>query len=185
MTRIVAGSAKGRRLAVPPRVTRPTSDRAREAMYSSLAGMIDIEGIRVLDLFAGTGAVGLEALSRGAAAVCFVESDRAVCDVLRRNVDAVALPGAEIHRRPAAAYLVGSGADEPFDLVFADPPYAFGDEPLGVLLTTLATPRWLADSAVVVVERSIRGGEPHWPEAIEAIKQRRYGEGVLWYGRRR
>jgi 16S rRNA (guanine966-N2)-methyltransferase len=185
VTRIVAGSAKGRRLAVPPRGTRPTSDRAREAMFSSLAGLVELEGRRVLDLFAGTGAVGLEALSRGAAAVCFVESDRAVCEILRRNVDAVALPGAEIHRRPAAAYLVGSGADEPFDLVFADPPYAFADEPLAVLLTTLATPRWLAESAVVVVERSVRGREPSWPEAIEPIKHKRYGEGVLWYGRRR
>lgn len=185
MMRIVGGSAKGRRLAVPPRGTRPTSDRAREAMFSSLAGLVDLEGCRVLDLFAGTGAVGLEALSRGAAAVCFVESDRAACEILRRNVDAVALPGAQIHRRPAAAYLVGSGADEPFDLVFADPPYAFGDQQLGVLLATLATPHWLAESAIVVVERSARGGEPAWPEAIEAIKQKRYGEGVLWYGRRR
>jgi 16S rRNA (guanine966-N2)-methyltransferase len=185
MTRIVAGSAKGRRLVVPQRGTRPTSDRAREAMFSSLAGLVDLEGIRVLDLFAGTGAVGLEALSRGAAAVCFVESDRAVCEILRRNVEAVGLPGAEIHRRPAAAYLVGAGADEPFGLVFADPPYAFGDEPLSVLLTALATPRWLADSAIVVVERSARGGEPRWPESIETIKHKRYGEGVLWYGRRR
>jgi 16S rRNA (guanine966-N2)-methyltransferase len=185
MTRIVAGSAKGRRLAVPQRGTRPTSDRAREAMFSSLAALVDLEGIRVLDLFAGTGAVGLEALSRGAAAVCFVESDRAACEILRRNVDAVGLPGAEIHRRPAAAYLVGAGADEPFDLVFADPPYAFGDEALGVLLTSLATPRWLADSAIVVVERSARGSAPQWPESIETIKQKRYGEGVLWYGRRR
>jgi 16S rRNA (guanine966-N2)-methyltransferase len=185
MTRIVGGAAKGRRLTVPPRGTRPTSDRAREAMFNSLAGLFDIEGIRVLDLFAGTGAVGLEALSRGAAAVCFVESDRAAREVLRRNIDAVALPGAEIQRSPAAAYLVGSGADEPYDLVFADPPYAFGDQQLGVLLATLATPQWLAESAIVVVERSARGSEPSWPAAIEAIKHKRYGEGVLWYGRRR
>lgn len=185
MTRIVAGAAKGRRLAVPPRGTRPTSDRAREAMFSSLAGLVDLEGLRVLDLFAGTGAVGLEALSRGAAAVCFVESDPAVCAVLRRNVDTVGLPGAEIHRRQAAAYLVGADADEPFGLVFADPPYAFGDEPLSLLLASLANPRWLADCAVVVVERSARGSEPQWPEGIEAIKQKRYGEGALWYGRRR
>ncbi|MDQ2748036.1 MAG: 16S rRNA (guanine(966)-N(2))-methyltransferase RsmD [Actinomycetota bacterium] len=185
MTRIVAGKAKGRRLAVPPRGTRPTSDRAREALFSSLAGLIDLDGSRVLDLFAGTGAVGLEALSRGASAVSFVESDRAVCEILRRNVDTVALPGAEINRRPAAAYLVGAGADEPFDLVFADPPYAFGDEPLAVLLSTLSTPQWLAESAVVVVERSARGSEPNWPESIETVKQKRYGEGMLWYGRRR
>lgn len=184
MSRIVGGAAKGRRLAVPPRGTRPTSDRAREALFNSLAGLIDIDGARVLDLFAGTGAVGLEALSRGAASACFVESDRAACEVLRRNVESVGLPGAEVHRHQAAAYLVGAGADEPFDLVFADPPYAFGEQPLAVLLSTLTTPRWLAVTAIIVVERSARGPEPHWPEAIESVKQKRYGEGVLWYGRR-
>ncbi|MFN2518094.1 MAG: 16S rRNA (guanine(966)-N(2))-methyltransferase RsmD [Jatrophihabitantaceae bacterium] len=185
MTRIVGGIAKGRRLAVPPRGTRPTSDRAREAMFSSLAGLVDLEGARVLDLFAGTGAVGLEALSRGATAVYFVESDRTACEILHHNADTVGLPGVEIHRRPAAAYLVGAGADEPFDLVFADPPYAFGEQQLGVLLTTLSAPRWLAESAIVVVERPARGSEPRWPDSIEALKQKRYGEGVLWYGRRR
>lgn len=185
MTRIVGGSAKGRRLAVPPRGTRPTSDRAREALFNSLAGLLDIDGSRVLDLFAGTGAVGLEALSRGAAVASFVESDRAAYEILRHNVETVGLPGTEIHRRQAAAYLVGAGSDEPFDLVFADPPYAFGESQLGALLTTLAASRWLADGAVVVVERSARGPEPQWPDDIEAIKHKRYGEGVLWYGRRR
>lgn len=185
MTRIVGGAAKGRRLAVPPHGTRPTSDRAREALFSSLAGQLDIVGARVLDLFAGTGAVGLEALSRGAAAAWFVESDRAACEILRHNVEAVAIAGAQIHRCPAAAYLVGAGADNPFDLVFADPPYSFGAAPLGALLSALAAPRWLSDGAVVVVERSARGPEPLWPDAIEPVKQKRYGEGVLWYGRRR
>lgn len=193
MTRVVGGAAKGRRLAVPPSGTRPTSGRAREALFSSLAGLFEVGGTRVLDLFAGTGAVGLEALSRGAVAACFVESDRTACEILRRNVDAVGLAGAEIHRRPAAAYLtqhrapdsVGAGENAPFDLVFLDPPYAYDEQQLGELLTVLAEPRWLADSAIVVVERSARGPEPQWPDAIEAIKQKRYGEGVLWYGRRR
>jgi 16S rRNA (guanine966-N2)-methyltransferase len=185
MMRIVGGVAKGRRLAVPARGTRPTSDRAREAMFSSLAGLIEVDGARMLDLFAGSGAVGLEALSRGAASVTFVESDRAACEILRHNIEAVGLDGAQLHRRPAATYLVAGGADQPFDLVFADPPYAFGEQQLGVLLTTLAEPQWLAEHAVVVVERSARGPEPLWPEAIESMKQKRYGEGVLWYGRRR
>jgi 16S rRNA (guanine966-N2)-methyltransferase len=184
MTRIVGGVAKGRRLAVPPRGTRPTSDRAREALFSSLSGLLDMDRARVLDLFAGTGAVGLESLSRGAAGVDFVESDRAACEILRHNVEAVGIDRAEIHRRPAAAYLVGAGADEPFDLVFADPPYAFGEQQLGVLLQTLVDAGWLAEHAVVVVERSARGPEPRWPGVIEPIKQKRYGEGVLWYGRR-
>jgi len=185
VTRIVGGVAKGRRLAVPARGTRPTSDRAREALFNSLGGLLDVQGARVLDLFAGSGAVGLEALSRGAAAVTFVESDRGACEVLRHNIETVGLPGTDLHRRQAATFLVAGGADEPFDLVFADPPYAFGEQPLGVLLGILAEPPWLSSDAVVVVERSARGPEPQWPEGIEAVKQKRYGEGVLWYGRRR
>ena len=185
MTRIVGGVAKGRRLGVPARGTRPTSDRAREALFNSLAGLLDVDGARVLDLFAGSGAVGLEALSRGAASVTFVESDRGACEVLRHNIETVGLPGADLHRRPAATYLVAGGADEPFDLVFADPPYALGEPQLAALLGMLAEPGWLASGAVIVVERSARGPEPQWPDTIESIKQKRYGEGVLWYGRRR
>ncbi len=183
MTRIVAGAAKGRRLAVPARGTRPTSERAREALFNSLRGLIDVEGARVLDLFAGTGAIGLEALSRGAACACFVESDRAACEIIKRNVGAVGLPGAEVHRVLAASYLVGRSPDDPFDLVFADPPYAYRDAHLSVLLTSLARGGWLAEDALVVVERPVRGRDPEWPAGITALRQRRYGEGVLWYGR--
>jgi 16S rRNA (guanine966-N2)-methyltransferase len=184
MTRIVGGIAKGRRLSVPVRGTRPTSERAREALFNSLSGLLELDGARVLDLFAGTGAVGLEALSRGAAAATFVEADRLAWETLRRNVAAVGLPGADVHRRPAAAYLIGAGTDEPFDLVFADPPYAFDEQHLASLLTSLIVPGWLEPGAIIVVERSARSVEPGWPSEIEAIKQKRYGEGVLWYGRR-
>lgn len=183
--RIVAGLAKGRRLAPPAEGTRPTSDRAREALFNSLAALLEIEGARVLDLFAGTGAVGLEALSRGAITAVLVDSGRAAADVLRRNVDAVGLPGAVIHRKPAASYLAGTAADGPFDVVFADPPYALEDEPLADLLAALGTDDWLAADAIVVVERSARRTEPSWPEMIEPLRDRRYGEGALWYGRRR
>lgn len=183
--RIVAGAAKGRRLATPAGVTRPTSDRAREALFNSLATMLDLEGARVLDLYAGTGAVGLEAMSRGAAAAVLVESDRAAGEVLRRNVDAVGLPGVTIVRRPVAAFLAGA-PDAPFDVVFADPPYALDDAGLGDVLAALGSPGWLAEAAVVVVERSARSAAPPWPEAfITPVRERRYGEGVLWYGRRR
>jgi 16S rRNA (guanine966-N2)-methyltransferase len=185
VTRIVGGAAKGRRLAVPPRGTRPTSDRAREALFNSLGGLLEIEGARVMDLFAGSGAVGLEALSRGAAVVSLVESDRAACEIARRNIEAVGLDGAELHRRRAGAYLVGAGADVPYDLVFADPPYAFVEDHLAALLVSLTDGKWLADDAIVVVERSAYGLEPAWPDALEPVKSRRYGEGVLWYGRRR
>ena len=181
--RIVAGQAKGRRLAGPADGTRPTSDRAREALFNSLTALLDLDGARVLDLFAGTGAVGLEALSRGAAEAVLVESHRVAADVLRRNADAVGLPGARIVHRPVAAYL-NTPADAPFDLVFADPPYAFSDDDLAVVLAQLATTNRLADGAVLVVERATGSPEPRWPDRVTSVQHRRYGAGVLWYGRR-
>ena len=184
MTRIVAGVAKGRQLAVPARGTRPTSDRAREALFSTLTTMVDLEGAQVLDLYAGTGAVGLEALSRGAQHVTFVESDRVAAATLQRNVAAVALPGATVVRRRVEGYLAGQ-SDGPFDLVFADPPYALDEAALARVLSALAAPGWLAPDAVVVVERAARGSKPRWPNVIQTTGQKRYGEGSLWYGRRR
>jgi 16S rRNA (guanine966-N2)-methyltransferase len=185
MTRIVGGAAKGRHLAVPPHGTRPTSDRAREALFNTLVGLVDLEGARMLDLFAGTGAVGLEALSRGAVHVTFVESDRKVATVLAGNIATVGLPGAVLLRCSVESFLLATGTEAPFELVYADPPYAVADSAIAALLNSLAQPRWLAPDAVVVVERSSRGTEPRWPDVIEPIKQKRYGEGVLWYGRRR
>jgi 16S rRNA (guanine966-N2)-methyltransferase len=186
MTRIIAGAARGRRLAVPPAGTRPTSERAREALFNSLRSLCDLDGARVLDLFAGSGAVGLEALSRGAAEVTFVESDRRAGEVLRRNIDTVGLSGAVLLRRPVAAVLAAPPAppEQPFDLVFADPPYALADGPLAALLTPLAE-GWLAAGAVVVVERAARGTPPPWPAGVIPVMNRRYGEGILWYGRAR
>jgi 16S rRNA (guanine966-N2)-methyltransferase len=184
MTRIVGGLAKGRRIAVPPKVTRPTSDRAREALFSSLASRVGVEGVRFLDLFAGSGAVGLEALSRGAAAVTFVESDQAACQVLRANVAAVGLPGAQVLHRDAAAYLADDASlGAPFDIVFADPPYGFEEDRVAELLQLLAQ-RWFAAGALVVIERSARSAAPRWPDAVEEVQRRRYGAGTLWYGRR-
>jgi 16S rRNA (guanine966-N2)-methyltransferase len=183
MTRIVGGAAKGRRLGVPNRGTRPTSERAREALFNSLRAHLDIDGARVLDLFAGTGAVGLEALSRGATQVVLVDSDRVAGEVIARNINAVALPGATLVRRPAANYLAGP-PPAAFDLVFADPPYECGDEQVADLLVALTVPGWLADDAMVVIERGARSAEPRWPAGIALVTQRRYGEGQLWYGRR-
>ena len=184
MTRIVAGLAKGRPLAVPDRGTRPTSDRAREALFNTLAGLVDLDGARVLDLYAGTGAVGLEALSRGAAHVTFVESDRTAAATVQRNVDAVGLPGAVVVRTTVEAYL-GAAAEAPVDFAYVDPPYALDEDTLAGVLAALAEPGRLAPGGVVVVERSARGAEPRWPSVIESVKQKRYGEGLLWYGQRR
>ncbi|MBE7188767.1 16S rRNA (guanine(966)-N(2))-methyltransferase RsmD [Jatrophihabitans endophyticus] len=182
--RIVAGLAKGRRLSSPAAGTRPTSDRAREAMFNTLASTIRLDGARVLDLFAGTGAVGLEALSRGAAEAVFVEKNRAALDVLRRNVDAVGLPGAVIDPRHVSLVL-GGGTDAPFDLVFADPPYADSDASVEQLLLALCVEGWLAPDGVVVLERSARTpvGDP--VASLTPVAEKRYGDSLLWYGRRR
>jgi 16S rRNA (guanine966-N2)-methyltransferase len=183
--RIVGGAAKGRRLTAPARGTRPTSDRAREALFNSLAASLRLDGARMLDLFAGTGAVGLEALSRGASEAVFVESKRAALDVLRRNITTVDLPGARIIARPVSTYLADA-PQQPFDLVFADPPYDLDDMKVIGMLAQLSAPGWLAPDAFVVVERSARGGAPAWAgDSITSVRERRYGDSVLWYGRRR
>ena len=184
MTRIVGGVARGRRLQVPPRGTRPTSDRAREALFNTLGTELDLPSARVLDLFAGSGAVGLEALSRGAVAVVFVESDRRSAAVVQSNIDTVALPGATVHRCTTETYLAAVGAEQAFDLVFADPPYQWPTASVSSMLDALSRDGWLTSGAIVVLERSWRDPGPNWPPEIKAIKQRRYGEGCLWYGRR-
>ncbi|MCW2491036.1 MAG: rRNA (guanine966-N2)-methyltransferase [Pseudonocardiales bacterium] len=184
MTRIVGGTARGRRIAVPPRGTRPTSERAREALFNTLSTELDLVGARALDLFAGSGAVGIEALSRGAEVAVFVESDHRAAAILQENLNAVRLSGAVLYRCSAETYLAAVGADDPFDFVFLDPPYAVPPGVVARLLETLADERWLVEGAVVVVERSWRDPQPEWPSEIKAMKQRRYGEGSLWYGRR-
>lgn len=186
MTRLVGGVAGGRSLTVPVKGTRPTSDRARAALFSSLETLIELSGARVLDLFAGTGAVGLEAASRGAASVTLVDSGRDAVNALRRNVEAVGLPGVIVRSQSVESFIAGGspGSHETFDVVFADPPYAYPDDDLARLLESLVTgDDWLAPDAVVVVERSKRGAPPAWPDVIQPIKDKRYGESVLWYGR--
>lgn len=174
VTRIVAGVAGGRRLAVPPKGTRPTADRVREALFSALEAAVDLDGARVLDLYAGSGALGFEALSRGAALVTLVEHDRTAVAVLRRNAETVALPGVDIRASRVDRVLV-SPPTAPYDLVFADPPYALDDDELAGVLTAL-TVGWLSPDATVVVERSTRSGDPRWPSALAPTRSRRYGE---------
>lgn len=176
MTRIVAGQARGRRLAVPDGA-RPTGDRAREGLFSSLATLTDLEGARVLDLYAGTGALGLEALSRGAASVVLVDHDGGAAGVLRRNAEAVGLPGAEVVHAPVDRWLAGPAAAYGlFDVVFLDPPYAQTGLPLPALRPLLD------EDAVVVVERSSRDAPLVWPDGYEGVRARRYGEAMIWIG---
>ena len=183
--RIVAGLAKGRRLASPGPGTRPTSDRVREALFSSLESGVRLDGAQFLDLFAGTGAVGLEALSRGAAAAVLVERSRAALDVLRRNVATVALPGAQVVPTAVSRYL-GGDPERPFDVVFADPPYGRESKEIVGTLAQLSDEKWLAPSAFVIVERSVRDERIEWAGSLlTPVGERRYGDTVLWYGRRR
>lgn len=183
MTRIVAGEAGGRRLAVPPR-TRPTSERVREALFSTLLSMpVDLRGRGVLDLYAGSGALGLEALSRGAAWCVLVESDARALAALRANCQAVGLPGAEVRRADVSAFLHGPDPPEPAVLVLADPPYDVPSVTVVRILEALVASRWLARDGVVVLERPTREHPPTWPEALRVVDHRRYGDTTLWYFR--
>lgn len=177
MTRIIAGLAGGRRLAVPPSRTRPTSDRVREALFNALTVDPGLDGAAVLDLCAGSGALGLEALSRGAAHALFVESDRRTADVLRRNVAAVGLDGAVVRTATAAAVLARP-ADRSYDVVLVDPPYATPDGEVAGWLAAAEAEGWLGADAVVVVERG-RGEDFPWPVTFAPLRVRRYGDTVL------
>jgi 16S rRNA (guanine966-N2)-methyltransferase len=190
MTRIVAGQAGGRRLAVPPSGTRPTSDRAREALFSSLESSLGgVRGVRLLDLYAGSGAVGLEAWSRGAAHVVLVESAAAAVKVLRTNVTSLrdargagfGAPVGKIEVLPvkaekAATELSASG----FDVVFADPPYDLPAVQVAGVLATLAQRGVPRAGAVVVVERATRDRWT-WPLGYTATHARKYGDATLHY----
>jgi 16S rRNA (guanine966-N2)-methyltransferase len=187
MSRVIAGIAGGRRLAVPPgTTTRPTSDRAREGLFASLLSELGtFDGARVLDLYAGSGAIGLEALSRGAERVLLVESDARAAAVIKANIKAVDLPGATVAvdrvERLLARPPSGANDQARFDLVLADPPYALTAEAVTRVLTLLEG-GWLADDALVVVERATRSGPLDWPPGFLPSKSRRYGEATFWYG---
>jgi 16S rRNA (guanine966-N2)-methyltransferase len=178
VTRIVGGVAGGRRLAVPAgREVRPTSERVREALASALearlGGSGGLRGRTVLDLFAGTGAVGLELLSRGAAAVTLVESSPPVRKVLEANVAGLGLQGATVVGSRAETLL--QAPDGCWDIAFLDPPYALDVQP--ILTAAAAHVRQL-----LVVERASRSPDPVWPEGFEELHHRGYGDSTLWYG---
>ncbi|MEU5090843.1 16S rRNA (guanine(966)-N(2))-methyltransferase RsmD [Streptomyces sp. NPDC021356] len=186
MTRVIAGRAGGRRLAVPQGGrTRPTSDRAREGLLSTWQSLLGgpLDGERVLDLYAGSGAVGLEALSRGAGHTLLVEADARAARTVRENVKSLALPGAEVRAARAEQVVQSPPPADPYDIVFLDPPYTVSDDDLREILLTLRSQGWLVAGALVTVERSTRGGEFGWPPGFDAIRSRRYGEGTFWYGR--
>ncbi len=191
MARVIAGEAGGRRLAVPDgRDTRPTSDRAREGLFATITSMLgSLAGARVLDLYAGSGAVGLEALSRGAEHVLLVEHGARATRVIRENIEAIGLPGAalaadRVERVLASGSAPGAGRTDggQYDVVFADPPYALADAAVSQVLSLLAGQGWLAPGALVIVERATRSGPVNWPDGFVPDKSRRYGEATFWYG---
>ncbi|MCK6065639.1 MULTISPECIES: 16S rRNA (guanine(966)-N(2))-methyltransferase RsmD [Microbacterium] len=188
MTRIIAGAAGGTVIAIPSAGTRPTSDRVRESLFGALDAADLLHGARVADLYAGSGALGLEAASRGAAAVDFVEKAPEAASVLRRNAARVAQSGRlsaplRVHRAAVTTFLTAA-ARGPYDLVFLDPPYDLPDADLAAALTALAGR--LSEDAVVIVERARRSPEPPWADAgLEALRTRAYGDTVMWWGQPR
>jgi 16S rRNA (guanine966-N2)-methyltransferase len=185
LTRIIAGEFGGRRLVTPSGAdTRPTSDRVREALFSTLATMIDLDRARVADLYAGSGAVGLEALSRGASHVLLVEAGPKAARAARANIAALGAGAVATLTTTTVERAVAARPEEAFDVIFADPPYGLADDDLAAVLAALAANGWLAPGAVLVVERSTRSPEPAWPAQVTPDRGRRYGESTLWYGRR-
>ena len=186
VTRIIAGDLGGRRLTAPPGSgTRPTSDRVREALFSALEAMTDLTDARVADLYAGSGAVGLEALSRGAAYTLLVENDARAGRTVRGNITSLGVRDRAVLVTAKVAQVVATPPDGgPFDVVFADPPYAVTQEELAVVQQSLVEHGWLAPGAVVVIERGTHGPALTWVDGVTAVRSRRYGETTLWYGRR-
>lgn len=190
MTRIVAGFAGSLTLQVPKSGTRPTSDRVREAIFSALDARDAVHGARVLDLYAGSGALALEAVSRGAASAVLVEKNAAAAQVCRRNAAALAasaraasrhaphpLPAIDVRAAAVSSYL--TGASGPFDVVFIDPPYDLPDHELLDMLSALVP--LLAEDAVVCVERSARDAEPTLPAGLALERRKDYGETAIFW----
>jgi 16S rRNA (guanine966-N2)-methyltransferase len=185
VARVIAGEAGGRRLAVPDgRNTRPTSDRAREGLFATIVSMVgSLSGSRVVDLYAGSGAVGLEALSRGAEHVLLVESGTRAARVIRANIEAIGLPGAEVVTDRTERVLARGPDHGRYDVVFADPPYALADDEVSAMLQALNDHGWLAPGALVIIERATRSGPFSWPAGLQPDRARRYGEATFWYAR--
>ncbi len=185
VTRIISGLAGGHRLRTPAGpTTRPTSDRVREALFSRLDHLDAVRGVRVLDLYAGSGALGLECASRGASEVVLVESARAAVAAARANAAALATVIAptrvDVRSDTVERVLAAGSGGRPAGLVLLDPPYDVTEGALAAVLTMLVERGWLTPDALVVVERSSRSPEPRWPDGLVREDERRHGETRVW-----
>lgn len=185
MTRIVAGRWRGRRLAVPKGIgTRPSAERVREALAGSMQATGGLDGARVLDLWAGTGALGLELASRGASSAVFVERERTALAALRANIAALAEDaGPALAVIPGDVYSVLPRLTGPFDIVVADPPYDIDGSDVTKALGAFAAGHLLAAHADLIIERSTRSGPVDWPDPLTGIRVKKYGDTLLCYGR--
>jgi 16S rRNA (guanine966-N2)-methyltransferase len=178
--RVVAGRAGGRRLeSLPGEATRPTTERVREAVFSSLGS--DTVGASVLDLYAGTGALAIEALSRGAAHAVLVDADRAAAELCRRNLAATDFADAArvVDATTAAFVALLPPSEAPFTLVTCDPPYATPDAEVEAVLIALTVPGWLAPGAIAVIERGVRTPVEPVPSGWRLRFARVYGDTLV------
>jgi 16S rRNA (guanine966-N2)-methyltransferase len=180
--RVIAGSARGRRLSVPPGDdVRPTQDRVREAMFSALDARGAIVDAAVLDLYAGTGALAIEALSRGATSAVLVERSRTAAASARLNVETTGFAAvARVETRDVASFLAAPPREAPFDLVLCDPPYDVAEEELAAVLDALARPQWVASDGLVVVEGPARSNVTS-RDGLRVGWERRFGDTLVTF----
>ena len=182
MTRIIGGDFRGRSIKVPDAETRPTSSRVREAIFSSVEHAVSgLDDLRVLDLFSGSGAFGIESISRGATEAVLVEKDLRAADTLHSNVANFGIKNARVVIADAFSDVAQKSSRGTFDVVFIDPPYSIEDEQVNALLANLVGNDWLNEYALVVVERGSRS-QVVWPESIEELRKKVYGDTSIWYG---
>lgn len=182
MTRIIGGDFRGRSIKVPDAETRPTSSRVREAIFSSVEHAVSgLDDLRVLDLFSGSGAFGIESISRGAAEAVLIEKDLRAADTLHSNVANFGIKNARVVIADAFSEVAQKSGRGTFDVVFIDPPYVFEDQDVNLLISNLVANDWLNDYALIVVERGSRS-QVQWPESIEELRKKVYGDTSIWYG---
>jgi 16S rRNA (guanine966-N2)-methyltransferase len=182
MTRIIGGDFRGRSIKVPGAEIRPTSSRVREAIFSSVEHAVSgLDDLRVLDLFSGSGAFGIESISRGAAESVLIEKDLRAADSLHINIASFGIKNARVVIADVFIEVAQKSGRGTFDVVFIDPPYAVEDEQVDALIANLVENDWLNEYALIVVERGSRS-QVLWPQQVEELRKKVYGDTSIWYG---